>query len=180
MENDSTFSIYRIGPRFAEILSFLENEKFTCSIANYHAVIWEWRENYSYHIGSINESCFVLTTEKKPHPTYAENICTSYEFNSPREDNTICLGMNNYNHEYKDYPNIENGKITFYDYSNNEKNRLIKLPYEDIMYGYVDLLIDYIKVNDSEELSYKEYRDILREYMDKLKSKQVLKRIKDV
>ena len=138
-ENISTLNVFRIGPRLAELLSILENKKFYCKIADYHAVVWEWSGSYAYHIGSINESCFILTSEKELHPTYAENICTSYDFNSPREDDSVCLGLIGYDHEK--YQNITDGKITFY---NDEKERLVKLPYEDIMYGYIDSVITYL------------------------------------
>ena len=135
INNDSTFSIFKIGPKIAELISLLDKETYYFKIANYHAVLWDWDGKHPSYVGSIDESCFILTTSKEKHPTYSDNICLSYKFNNPRDDNDICLGLNNYNHN--DYQNIIDGKITFYDYENDQE-RLINIPYIDTIYSFID------------------------------------------
>ena len=150
INNDSTFSIFKIGPKIAELISLLDKETYYFKIANYHAVLWDWDGKHPSYVGSIDESCFILTTSKEKHPTYSDNICLSYKFNNPRDDNDICLGLNNYNHN--DYQNIIDGKITFYDYENDQE-RLINIPYIDTIYSFIDYLISFKINNNMDDLS---------------------------
>ena len=144
INNESTFSIFRIGPYIAKLISLMDNNNYTLKIADYHAVLWDWDGKHPSHVGSIDESCFILTTSSESHPCYTENICLSHKFTNPRDDNDICLGLINYNH--RDYQNITDGKITFYDYE-NDKTRLVSVPYTDTVYSFIDYLILF-KVNN--------------------------------
>ncbi len=182
MENDSTFNIYKIGPRLAELQTLIERKKYFCKVADYNAVVWDWNEQYPWHIDTIEQSCFVLTTDKSIRPMFGDNICLSYYFDSPRDDDSACIGIIDYNHEYKNYPNITDGKITFYDYSDNCKDRLVKLPNEDLMYGYIDYVIDYMNLNDEVDLNILQLKDLLQEYAKtkELDNPLKLKRKKDV
>ena len=150
INNDSTFSIFIIGPYLAKLISLMDNSIYTLKLANYHAVLWDWDEKYPSYVGSIDESCFILTTSNEKHPTYSDNICLSYKFNNPRDDNDICLGLINYNHS--NYQNIVDGKITFYNYENGQQ-RLINMPYIDTIYSFIDYIISFKIENKLDDLS---------------------------
>ncbi len=142
MENNiSTFSVFRIGPALAMLLSKLDKSQYVFKTADYHAVLWDWDGKNPSYVGCIDESCFVLTTSKSAHPCYAENICLSHVFDSPRDDGDICLGFNNYS--YRNHQNIVDGKISFYEYEDESKKRIISFPYADLVYGFIDELINY-------------------------------------
>ena len=158
MNND--FSIFKIGPSLAKLLSILDKKKYQFKIADYHAVLWDWDGKNPSHVGKIDESCYVLTTDTDTHPTYAENICISYDFNNPREDNDILLGLNNYKHPYKDYLNIIDGRIIFYD----EEKELIDFPYKDTIYAFIDSLISFKEYNNN-ELSSQDINMILESFI---------------
>ena len=173
--NDSTFSVNKIGLMLAELLSILENRNYSFKEAEYNAIVWDWNEQYPEHIDDLNESCYVLTTDTDDRPVFGENICLSNRFSKNREGSSVCIGMIDYDHKYRDYQNIVDDQITFYDYTNNEKDRLIRLPHEDIMYGYIDSLISYLKISEECDLDLITYKTILNDYVDKSGLRNVMK-----
>ena len=164
MENNSTFNIYKIGPRLAELKTLIEKERYFCKVSDYNAIVWDWNEQYPSYIDTIEGSCILLTNDKSLHPMYGENICLSYTFPNPEETKTMCIGMIDYEHPYKDYPKITDGTVTFYDYKDNDKKRLVRLPNEDLMYGYIDYVISYMKETEEEDLDVFELKNLLNEY----------------
>ena len=175
--NDSTFDIYRVGPSIARIVSILEEKNYVFKLADYHAVLWDWNEMYVCSEGSINETGYVLSREKEKHPTFAENICLSYTFDSPTDDDTICIGLNHFKHPYKNYPEIVDGKITFY---NNANERQLDIIHQDAVYAFIDYLIEYKKTNNK-DLKESEIANLLKNYLKILLENNIsLKREKNV
>ena len=166
-KNNSVFNINVIGNALARLLSVLNNDSFFLKKADYNAIVWDWNEQYPEHIDDMNERCYILTSDRNNHPVFGENICLSYKFPEARDDDSVCVGMINHDHKYRNYQNITDDKIAFYDYPYNWKKRLVSLPHEDIMYHFIDYLICYRETNNLDEIDSTLVGMLLEDYINK-------------
>ena len=162
--NPSVFDIFRIGPCLAQLLSRIEGVPFSFKIANYEAILWDWNEQYPEYVDSITGDAYILTTSLQMHPTFEEKICTECRYDSTREDKAVCLGLHKKQNNY--HQNIVDGKITFYDYSSGSKQPLIALPHAELLYGFIDFLIDYKEKNNQADLFGNTMESLLNLYAD--------------